>query len=69
MTRYEHLPAARREIGEYLAYDNLDRKHSSIDDLSPDQFVLLQTGSTTGRQSGVGLSVKPTTPQPTSIRE
>ncbi len=50
MTRYDHVPAARRDIGDYLAYYNLERKHSSLDYLSPHQFELHQTGSTTGRE-------------------
>ena len=50
MTRYDHVPAARREIGEYLAYYNLERKHSSLGYLSPHQFELHQTGQTTARK-------------------
>ena len=50
MTRYDHVPAARREIGEYLAYYNLERKHSSLGYLSPHQFELHQTGHTTERK-------------------
>ena len=49
MTRYDHVPAARREIGDSLAYDNLERKHSSLGYLSPHQFELHHTGPTTGR--------------------
>ena len=49
MTRYDHVPAARRDIGDYLAYYNLERKHSSLGYLSPHQFELHHTGSTTGR--------------------
>ena len=49
MTRYDHVPAARREIGDYLAYYNLERKHSSLGYLSPHQFELHQAGPTTGR--------------------
>jgi putative transposase len=50
ITRYDHVPAARRDIGDYLAYYNLERKHSSLDYLSTHQFELRQTGSTIGRK-------------------
>jgi transposase InsO family protein len=40
MTRYDHVRAARREVGDYLAYYNLERKHSSLGYLSPHQFEL-----------------------------
>lgn len=50
MTRYDHVPAARREIGEYLAYYNLERKHSSLGYLSPHQFELHQTRQQAGRK-------------------
>ena len=42
MTRYDSVEVARTEIGEFLAYDNLERKHSSLDDQSPHQFELRQ---------------------------
>ena len=42
MTEYDHQRAARREIGDYIAYDNLERKHSALGDRSPHQFELLQ---------------------------
>ena len=50
ITRYDHVPAARRDIGDYLAYYNLERKHSSLGYLSPHQFELHQTGHTTARK-------------------
>jgi transposase InsO family protein len=40
MTRYESVGAARKEIGEFLAYYNLERKHSSLGYQSPHQFEL-----------------------------
>ncbi|MFO1007554.1 MAG: IS3 family transposase [Planctomycetaceae bacterium] len=43
MTRYDSVSAACQEIGEFLAYYNLERKHSSLDYLSPHQFELRQT--------------------------
>lgn len=42
MTEYQHHRAARREIGDYIAYYNLDRKHSALGYRSPHQFELLQ---------------------------
>ncbi len=42
MTEYDHQRAARRQIDEDIAYDNLERKHSAIGDRSPHQFELLQ---------------------------
>lgn len=38
MTEYEDIPTARREIASYLAYYNLERRHSSLDYLSPNAF-------------------------------
>lgn len=45
MTRYDSVEVARKEIGEFLAYYNLERKHSSLDYLSPHQFELRQARS------------------------
>ena len=42
MTEYDHQRAARREIGQYIAYYNLERKHSALGYRSPHQFELLQ---------------------------
>ena len=42
MTEYVHQPAARREIRDYIAYYNLERKHSALGYLSPHQFELRQ---------------------------
>ena len=42
MTEYDHQRAARREIGDYIAYYNLERKHSALGYRSPHQFELLQ---------------------------
>lgn len=40
MTEYKHHRTARREIGEYIAYYNLDRKHSALGYMTPHQFEL-----------------------------
>lgn len=40
MTEYKHHRTARREIGDYIAYYNLDRKHSALGYLTPHQFEL-----------------------------
>lgn len=45
MTRYESVVAARKAIDKFLAYYNLERKHSSIGYASPHQFELRQTRS------------------------
>jgi transposase InsO family protein len=41
MTEYDHVPHARAEIGPYLSYYNLERRHSSLGYLSPVQFEAL----------------------------
>jgi transposase InsO family protein len=41
MTEYENMPAALREIASYLAYYNLERRHSRLDYLSPCNFEAL----------------------------
>ena len=38
MTEYDNTAQARLEIASYLAYDNLERRHSSLTYLSPNQF-------------------------------
>lgn len=38
MTEYENHPAALKEIKSYIAYYNLDRKHSALGYLTPAQF-------------------------------
>jgi transposase InsO family protein len=38
MTEYENQRAAEREIGDYIAYYNTERKHSSLGYLTPAQF-------------------------------
>ncbi len=43
MTEYQHQRAARREIGDDIAYYNLERKHSALGYLSPHQFKLSQS--------------------------
>ena len=45
MTRYDSVEAARQDIGAFLAYYNLERKHSSLNYLSPHQFELHQARS------------------------
>ena len=42
MVDYESMNQARREFGEYLAYYNRERKHSSLDYLTPHQFEASQ---------------------------
>lgn len=37
MTEYENQQAARREIGDYLAYYHVERKHSALGYLTPQQ--------------------------------
>ena len=41
MTEYEDRPEALREIASYLAYYNLQRRHSSLDYLTPHAFEAL----------------------------
>jgi putative transposase len=41
MTEYDHVPHARAEIGPYLSYYNLERRHSALGYLSPIQFEAL----------------------------
>jgi transposase InsO family protein len=38
MTEYDHQRTARRIIGDYIAYYNLERKHSALGYLTPHQF-------------------------------
>ncbi len=40
MTEYDHQHTAQREIGDYLAYYNHERKHSALGYLTPQQFEL-----------------------------
>jgi transposase InsO family protein len=40
MTEYDHQRTAQREIGDYLAYYNTERKHSTLGYLNPTQFEL-----------------------------
>ncbi|HEY4233711.1 MAG TPA: DUF4238 domain-containing protein, partial [Lacipirellulaceae bacterium] len=42
MTEYDHVPRARAEIGPYLNYYNLQRRHSSVGYLSPCQLESLK---------------------------
>jgi transposase InsO family protein len=41
MTEYEDMPTALRDIASYLAYYNLERRHSRLDYLSPNDFEAL----------------------------
>jgi len=45
MTRYDSVEDAQKEISEFLAYYNLERKHSSLGYVSPHQFELRQNRS------------------------
>ena len=38
MTEYDHQRTARRIIGDFIAYYNLERKHSALGYLTPHQF-------------------------------
>jgi transposase InsO family protein len=40
MTEYDHQQTAQRQIEDYLAYYNHDRKHSALGYLTPQQFEL-----------------------------
>jgi transposase InsO family protein len=42
MVDYESMTQARREFGEYIRYYNLERRHSSLDYLTPHQFEASQ---------------------------
>jgi putative transposase len=41
MTEYEDMPTALRDSASYLAYYNLERRHSRLDYLSPNDFEAL----------------------------
>ena len=43
MTEYENHRAAEGELSEYIAYYNLERKHSALDYLTPAQFEAIHT--------------------------
>lgn len=45
MTEYDHRRTAEHEIGDYLAYYNNERKHSSLGYLTPSQFELTISSS------------------------
>jgi putative transposase len=45
MTEYQHSRQARSDIASYLAYYNHDRRHSSLDYLTPAGFEALNTCS------------------------
>lgn len=45
LTRYDSVEDAQQEIEAFLAYYNLERKHSSLGYVSPHQFELRQTRS------------------------
>ena len=38
MTEYENYAAALKELTQYVAYYNLERKHSALGYLTPHQF-------------------------------
>jgi transposase InsO family protein len=42
MTEYDNCQHARSELTTYLPYYNTERRHSSLDYLSPDQFEAQQ---------------------------
>jgi transposase InsO family protein len=42
MTEYENCASARTDIASYIAYYNSERRHSSLDYLSPTEFEALQ---------------------------
>jgi putative transposase len=42
MTEYQDCSQARGDIASYVAYYNTERRHSSLDYLSPAQFETLQ---------------------------
>lgn len=44
MTEYQSCRVAQNEIGEYIRYYNLERRHSSIGYLTPSQFEVAVTG-------------------------
>ncbi|QDU93719.1 IS3 family transposase [Lignipirellula cremea] len=44
MTEYESMQTADRELAEYFAYNNRDRKHSSLGYQTPHQFETNQPG-------------------------
>jgi putative transposase len=48
MTEYDNHRAARRQIAEFIAYYQHDRKHSSLGNLTPQQFERLQHPSPAG---------------------
>jgi len=43
MTEYQDCSQARADVASYIAYYNTERRHSSLDYLSPAQFETLQT--------------------------
>jgi transposase InsO family protein len=46
MTEYPHQRTALKAIAQYIAYYNLERKHSSLGYLSPHRFEALSLKST-----------------------
>jgi transposase InsO family protein len=42
MTEYEYYEDAITELASYITYYNVERRHSSLDYLSPVQFELAQ---------------------------
>jgi transposase InsO family protein len=45
MTEYDHQRTARREIGEYLDYYNIERKHSALGYVTPEQYERINNSS------------------------
>ena len=47
MVAYDNIMAARRQVGDYIGYYNIQRRHSSLDYLTPAEFELLRARRST----------------------